>query len=327
MKNDIKTAETVKDEFDADDLNLITLAREYADEDKARELLERLRWPKGAICPHCHNDGNAKPISKLTPKTESKTAVRKGVYFCGACRKQFTVTVKTVFEGSHIPISKWLMAWFIICSSKKAVSAHQLHRMLKITYKSAWFMAHRIRFAMGDDGKTKLSGVVEVDETFVGGKGDMRTKFSRKTPVVALIEQGGNMKARVVPNVSQKNIGFVLNECVSKESTLCTDEHHGYKPVAKSFKAHHTVVHSKKQYIKQTKDGISAGVNHCESFFSLLKRGVHGAWHNVSREHLQKYTNEFAFRWNTRKLTDGARMAVGVPMIEGKRLMYRQPAN
>jgi transposase-like protein len=132
-------------------LNLISLAQEYSDADKARELLERLRWPKGAICPHCRNDGKSKPISKLTPKAESKSAVRKGVYFCGACRKQFTVTVGTVFEGSHIPIGKWLMAWFIICSSKKAVSAHQLHRMLKITYRSAWFMAHRIRYAMGED--------------------------------------------------------------------------------------------------------------------------------------------------------------------------------
>jgi transposase-like protein len=124
------------------------LAQEYSDEDKARELLERLRWPNGPVCPHCKNDGKGKPISKLTPKASSKSAVRKGVYFCGACRQQFTVTVKTVFEGSHIPINKWLMAMFLISSSKKGMSAHQLHRMLKITYKTAWFMAHRIRFAM-----------------------------------------------------------------------------------------------------------------------------------------------------------------------------------
>ena len=168
MKTNIEIANKGESGFDADDLNLISLAQEYADEDKARELLERLRWPNGAICPHCKNDGKTKPNSKLTPKAGSKSAVRKGVYFCGACRKQFTVTVKTVFEGSHIPISKWLMAWFIVCSSKKSVSAHQLHRMLKITYKSAWFMAHRIRFAFGGDTE-KLTGTVEVDETFVGG--------------------------------------------------------------------------------------------------------------------------------------------------------------
>jgi transposase-like protein len=325
MKNDIKTVNKDENEFDANDLNLISLAQEYSDADKARELLERLRWPNGCICPHCKNK-NEKPISKLTPKEGSKSAVRKGVYFCGACRKQFTVTVGTVFEGSHIPISKWLMAWFIICSSKKAISAHQLHRMLKITYKSAWFLAHRIRYAMGEDSNAgnMLKGVVEVDETFVGGKGDRTTKLSRKTPVMALIEQGGKMKAKVVAGVSYKNLGKVLFDNVSKDAVLCSDENVVYKKAGKEFKTHHSVVHSKSQYILRTPDGISAGTNHCESFFSLLKRGVHGAFHNVSREHLQKYVNEFSFRWNTRKLTDGARMATGIPMAEGKRLTYRQ---
>ena len=133
------------DKFDADELTLISLAQEYADDNKARELLERIRWPHGAICPHCKNDGKTKPNSRLQPQAASRSGVRKGVYFCGACRKQFTVTVGTVFEGSHVPISKWLMAWFILCSSKKAVSAHQLHRMLKVTYKTAWFLAMRLR--------------------------------------------------------------------------------------------------------------------------------------------------------------------------------------
>lgn len=315
---------TIKDEFEPDELTLISLAQEYSDDDKARELLERLRWPHGAVCPHCKNDGKTKPNSALTPKAGSKSAVRKGVYFCGACRKQFSVTVGSVFEGSHIPISKWLMAWFIICSSKKSVSANQLHRMLKITYKSAWFMCHRIRFALGDSHKGKLKGVVEVDETFVGGKGDQHFKMYNKTPVLALIEQGGSMKARVVSSVSQKNLGQALRDFVSKESVICTDEHSAYRKPAKFYKAHHAVNHSQYEYILKTPDGISAGTNHCESFFSLLKRGVYGAWHCVSREHLPKYVNEFAFRWNTRKLTDGARMATGIPMIEGKRLTYRQ---
>jgi transposase-like protein len=313
-------------DFDADDLNLISLAQEYSDDDKARELLEHLRWPHGAICPHCKNDGKEKPNSKLTPKQPGKTAVRKGVYFCGACRKQFTVTVGTVFEGTHIPISKWLMAWFILCSSKKAISAHQLHRMLKVTYKTAWFLAHRIRFAMGNESKTKLKGVVEIDETFIGGKGDRTTKLSRKTPVMALVEQGGSMRSQVVPNVSFNNLGRVLMENVSREAVICSDENTAYKGVKKDFKAHHAVKHSGGEYILHTPDGIAAGTNHCESFFSLLKRGVHGAWHNVSREHLPKYVNEFEFRWNTRKLTDGARMAAGIPMVEGKRLFYRRPA-
>jgi hypothetical protein len=309
--------------MDAEDLNLITLAQEYSNEDKARALFESWRWPDGPICPHCKNH-TEKPIYKLEPKEDSKEAVRNGVYKCGACREQFTATVGTVLEASHIPLPKWVMAIFILCSSKKAVSALQLSRMLGLTYKSAWFLAHRIRFAMGDDSKQKLKGVVEVDETFVGGKGDAKTKLLRKTPVVALIEQGGKMKARVVAGVSHKNLGKVLNECVEKSAVICTDEHRGYEIPGKEFKAHHAVSHSKYEYILKTPDGISAGTNHCESFFSLLKRGVVGSWHNVSREHLPKYVNEFSFRWNTRKLTDGERMVAAIPMIEGKRLTYRK---
>jgi len=309
---------------DRDELNLVKLAQEYADDDKARTLLESMRWPNGPVCPHCKNDGKGKPISKLEPQPGSKAAVRKGVYFCGACRKQFTVTVGTVFEGSHIPISKWLMAMFILCSSKKSISANQLHRMLGITYKTAWFMAHRIRFAMGPDMSKKLTGTVEVDETFVGGKGDLKTKHHRHTPVVALIERGGDMRVAVVANVTQKNLGQVLNECVDKSAVVNTDEHGAYRNPLKEYKRHDRVVHSRKQYTKRNPDGSMAGVNYCESFFSLLKRGIVGAWHHVSREHLTKYANEFAFRWNTRHDTDGDRMVKFAGLIEGKRLTYRQ---
>jgi transposase-like protein len=318
---------TIDKADEKEELTLISLAQEYADEDKARGLLERMRWPDGPVCPHCQNAGvHAKGVVPLTPKATSKRPARKGLYFCGACRKQFSVTVGSVFEGSHIPISKWVIAMFLICSSKKGMSAHQLHRMLKVTYKTAWFMAHRIRYAMGEDSNAgnMLKGVVEIDETFVGGKGDRTTKHSRKTPVMALIEQGGSMKARVVAGVSYKNLGKVLFESVSKDAVICSDENTAYKSLHKNFKAHHSVVHSKSEYILKTPDGISAGTNRCESFFSLLKRGVHGAWHNVSREHLQKYVNEFAFRWNTRKDTDGDRMEKFAGMIGGKRLTYRQ---
>ena len=304
-----------------EELNLITLAQQYSSEESARALLESLLWPNGPVCPHCKNH-KEKAIYRLQPKEGSKT--RKGLCKCGACRKQFTVTVGTVFEDSHIALSKWMMALFIMCSSKKAVSAHQLHRMLGITYKTAWFMAHRIRFALGDDSKTQLKGVVEIDETFIGGTGDRKTKLSRLTPVMALIEQGGNMKARVVPNVSYKNLGKVLREEVQADAVICSDENTAYQTVNKEFKAHHTVNHSKYEYILRRSDGINVGTNHCESFFSLLKRGVHGAWHSVSREHLPKYVNEFAFRWNTRKLTDGQRTETATGLIVGKRLTYRQ---
>src|SRR5688572_9978939 len=184
--------------FDSEDLNLVKLAQEYSDNNKARELLESLRWPNGPVCPHCANDGKAKAIYTITPLAESKRPARKGLYKCGACRKQFTVTVGTIFEDSHISIGKWLMAIFLLCSSKKGMSAHQLHRMLDITYKSAWFMAHRIRFAMGDGPLAELlKGTVEIDETFVGGKGDIESKHLRKTPVMALVERGGSVRTRV----------------------------------------------------------------------------------------------------------------------------------
>ena len=310
----------MKKKLNPDELNLITLAAQYSDEGKALSLLESLRWPNGVMCPHCnHNE-----VYSLKPKRTSKSPGRMGLYCCAACRKQFTVKVGTVFEGSHIPVSKWLMAMFIICSSKKSVSAHQLHRMLDITYKTAWFMAHRIRFAMDDDTQPMLSGTVEVDETFIGGKGDVRTMSLRKTPVVALISRKGKMKARVVSNVTQKNIGQCLNECVSKEAVVNTDDLPTYDKPLKDYKRHDVVNHSAKEYARRNPDGSIAHVNSAESFFSLLKRGVYGAWHHISREHLPKYANEFAFRWNHNKVTDGERMAKFAGLIEGKRLTYRQ---
>jgi transposase-like protein len=308
-----------------DELNLISLAQEYSDDDKARGLLESLLWPDGAICPHCKNY-KEKPIYKLQPKAGSKSKVRKGVHKCGACRKQFTVTVGTIFEDSHLPISKWLMAFFIICSSKKSISAMQLSRMLKITYKAAWFMAHRLRFAVSPEMPLNnlLKGVVEVDETFVGGKGRLCSKYRRQTPVVALIERGGKMATRVVSNVTQKNLGQALHDCVDKSATVNTDEHRAYTNPLKQWKKHNTVVHSRHEYSRRNKDGTVSGINSCESFFSLLKRGVYGSWHHVSREHLPKYANEFAFRWNTRGQTDGERMETAIGMVAGKRLTYRQ---
>ena len=313
----------MKTKFDADELNLITLAKKYSNENKARNLFESWRWPGGKpICPHCKHD-DAYTI-KSKPGTKNKA--RAGLYCCSACRKTFTATVGTVMEDSHLPISKWLMAMFLIASSKKSMSAHQVHRMLKISYKAAWFMCHRIRFSFGDNGE-KLKGIVEADETFVGGKGENRTKFIRKIPVVVLLERGGRAKTRVVANVSQRNLGKALSECVDKSAIVNTDDHDGYKPAAKAFARHDVVNHTREEYHRINPDGTISTTNSAESFFSLLKRGVYGAWHHCSREHLPKYANEFAFRWGTNKLTDGARMAAIVPLLDGKRLMYRQPAN
>ena len=299
----------------ADELNLIKLAQEYADEDKARKLFESWRWPGGKpICPHCQHD----EAYKIESKQQTKNQARLGLYCCAACRKTFTATVGTVLEDSHIPISKWLIAIFILCSSKKSVSANQLHRMLGVTYKMAWFMAHRIRFAMTPNhwAEPKL---VEVDETFVGGAG----RFERQSPVVALVERGGTARVRVVASVTQKNLGAALQECVDQSAVVNTDEHPSYKNPLKAWKEHHAVNHSRGEYQRKNAEGSIASINTAESFFSLLKRGVVGDWHHVSREHLPKYANEFAFRWSHRNITDGERMQRFVPMIANKRIAYR----
>ena len=314
------------EQFDAEDLNLVTLAQEYSDNDKARELLESWRWPNGPVCPHCKNDGKAKAIYAITPKKTSKAPARKGVYKCGACRKQFTVTVGTVFEASHIPISKWMLAVFILCSGKKSTSSHQMHRMLNVTYKTAWFMTHRIRYAMGigDSVVPPLTGTVEVDETYVGGKGERKTKVIRKTPVVALIQRNGDMRTKVVPNVTQVNLLKIINAEVDKSATINTDDSAVYRKQLKDFAGHDVVNHSDKEYVIRKPGGRLAHVNSCESFFSLLKRGVIGSWHHVSREHMPKYAGEFEFRWNTRRISDGARMVRAIESVEGKRLTYRE---
>jgi len=250
---------------------------------------------------------------------------RKGLYKCGACRKQFTVMVNTVFSDSHIPISKWLMCLFILCSSKKGISAHQIHRMLDVSYKAAWFMCHRVRFAMGEGPLAKLlQGTVEVDETYVGGKGEHCTKHLRHTPVVALVERKGRCRTKVVPHVTQKNLRAALNECVSKTAIVNTDQATIYPYATQGYARHDAVNHSAFEYARKNEDGSLACTNTAESFFSLLKRGVMGSFHHVSREHLHRYATEFEFRWNNRSISDGQRMEVAAEQTQGKRLTYKQ---
>jgi transposase-like protein len=298
---------------------LTKLAQAYGDERKARALLESWRWPHGPVCPHCHNAGE-KLISKLASQGTSRHGVRAGVYFCGACRRQFTVTVGTVLERSHVPLSKWLLALSLLCSSKKSLSANQIHRMLGVTYKTAWFLCHRIRLGMTPQpwAEAKLKGTVEVDETFVG------PKARRKSALVALVERQGSVRVKVIASVTQKNLGAALGECVSREAVVNTDEHPSYKQPLKPWQGHLAVNHSRGEYQRQNPDGTRASTNTAESFFSLLKRAIIGAWHHISREHLPRYANEFAFRWNTRHDTDGHRLKTFARWIEGKRLTYRQ---
>jgi transposase-like protein len=310
----------MKTKFDADELNLVSLAKEYSNEKRARKLFEKLRWPGGKpVCPHC----GFEETYALKSKPDSKTKLRAGVYCCAACRKPFTATVGTVFENSHVAISKILMAIFILCSSKKSISALQLSRMLKTTYRTAWFLAHRIRFAMATDLKTAnpLANTVEADETF------FPDHKNRSVTLAVIIERDGQARTRVIPSVTAKNVGKFLNECVRKDAIVNTDEHPAYKLPLKEYKQHDTVNHSRYEYARHNPDGTVSHINTCESWNSLIKRGVFGSWHCISPEHLPKYASEFEYRWNTRKQTDGERMANFLPMIAGRRLMYRQPAN
>lgn len=290
----------------------------FLNEDKAREYLERLRWPNGANCPHC----NAVGAYRLQPKADSKRPVRNGVWKCKACRKQFTVTVGTIFEDSHIPLYQWLSAIQFLCSSKKGISAHQLHRMLHITYKSAWFMAHRIRYAMGQPPLSeKLLGIVEADETYIGGKacGKRGRGAENKIPVFALVQRGGDVRSFKTERVTAKNLKAMIRENVTKDSTIMTDEFLAYNGLDKEFAGHQTVNHGIKEYVRG-----NAHVNTAEGYFSILKRGIIGTYHHVSKQHLDQYLNEFNFRYNSRKVDDEFRMILAVDGTKGKRLMLKQ---
>jgi transposase-like protein len=309
-------------------LNISKLAKYFSDEDAARALLEDMRWGKdGAVCPHC---GGSDPY-KLTPKATSKKPGRKGLYKCRACRKQFTVTVGTIFEDSHIPISKWLLALHLLASSKKGMSAHQLHRNLGISYKGAWFMAMRLRHAAAQGPFAGLlQGTVEVDETYIGGKARgvkdraaRKAAYEAKTPVVALVERGtGRVRAFPMVRVTADNLGKAIAANVKQSARLMTDELHLYKLVSEdAAMRHETVQHGKDEYVRG-----DVHTNTVEGFFSLLKRGVNGTFHHVSRGHLHRYCDEFAFRYENRKATDGERAKLLVSGAEGKRLTYKQPA-
>ncbi len=307
-------------------INLHQIAKHFSDEEKARELLEKLRWKNGVVCPHCENVG----AYKIEASSTKGRKARKGLWKCKNCKEQFTVTVGTIFESSRIPLNKWLLAIHLICSSKKGMSAHQLHRMLGITYRSAWFLAHRIRYAMTQEPLfSKLSGTVEVDETYIGGKAKNMHKSERerriqgrgtvdKAPVVTLVERNGRVKSQHMESVTGENLKKALIECVESEACIMTDESPSYFGVNQHFADHQAVNHKKGEYVRE-----KAHVNTAESVHALLKRGIIGTFHHVSKKHLHRYLNEFDFRFNARYISDGERTLEAINGFEGKRLMYR----
>lgn len=291
-------------------------------ESGARALLEQIRWPNGPVCPHKpHDEQN---VTKLHGK-----AHREGVYKCNVCRKQFTVTVGTLFERSHIPLRTWLMAFSILCAAKKGISALQLQRQLGLgSYQAAWHMAHRIRHAMSQEPLAGLlKGGVEVDETYIGGKprkgrpAGKRGRGTTKPPVVVLVERDGRARARAVERVNAKTLKGAIRENVDHASRIYTDEFSAYWGIGHEFAyGHMRVDHSKGEYAQG-----EAHTNTAESFFALLKRGITGSFHHISKQHLDRYCNEFSYRWNHRKETDGERMIQALRLTDGCRLMYRDP--
>jgi len=300
----------------------------FTNDDAARQHLESLRWPRGAVCPHC---GGTERNSKLDGK-----AHRPGLYFCGDCREQFTVTVGTVFERSKIPLHKWVLATHLLCASKKGMSSHQLHRMLGVTYKTAWFMTHRIReaFRLPDAGPIGGGGkIVEADETFWGnikgresGKGKGFGGGDHKHKILALVERDGAARSFHVANVDHETLKPILQAQIARETHLMTDGASHYRTMPRGqFLSHESVKHTQGQYAKKSRavKGAVAHTNTVESFFGLLKRGLVGTYHHVSEAHLQRYCTEFDFRFTHRKVTDAQRADQALRGIEGKRLMYR----
>lgn len=292
----------------------------FHDEDKAREHLEALRWADGRFCPHCGESERTSPV-------ESK-GHRAGFYYCLSCKKTFTVTVGTVCERSKIPLHKWVMAFHLMAASKKGISAHQLHRMLGLTYKTAWFMAHRIREAMREIKPGPLGGqnkVVEADETYVGGKAKNRKNHvPPKEAVFSLVERDGKVRSVHVPKVNAKNLRQAIVTQVSRKSWLMTDESSVYPKIGEEFAGHGSVNHSIEEYVRL---GGFMHTNTVENYFSILKRGITGTYHHVSQQHLKRYLAEFDFRYNERSglgVSDAERAARAIRGIEGKRLTYRR---
>jgi transposase-like protein len=306
-------------------------APQFRDDEAARKFLESILWPDGPVCPHCGVVNHAYATK------------RPGVFRCAekVCRKDFTVTMKTVMERSHIALHKWVQAFALMTASKKGISAHQLHRTLDIHYQSAWFMCHRIREAMRDGGLKPLGGegkVVEADETYFGEVPEARRRTTKTTgrpfsknrqgpknkrAIVSLVERGGNVRSFNPANADGENVTKIVSENISRETRLHTDESKLYIKAGKEFAAHETVNHSEKEYVRG-----DVTTNTVEGYFSIFKRGMRGIYQHCAEKHLHRYLAEYDFRYNHRvKLgfNDGERAALAVKSAAGKRLTYRQP--
>jgi transposase-like protein len=301
----------------------------YHDVDAARTWLEQSRWPNGVVCVHCESD----KVIVLNGEGH-----RAGLFHCRECRGQFTVLTGSVMESSHIPLPKWVLAIRLMGASKKGVSAHQLHRSLGITYKSAWFMAHRLREAMADPSPAPIGGegkVIEADEAYHGRKKNaepspQRTgapytksgKAATKRPIMALVERGGEARAEYMPRITGATIREFMDRTVDRNSRLHTDESNLYPALGKEFAAHETVNHGAKEYARG-----DVTTNNVEGFFGVFKRGMVGVYQHCGEQHFQRYLDEFTFRHNNRTalgVNDTIRAERIAKSMNGKRLTYRR---
>lgn len=318
-------------------MNAEPKAELFRDANKAREYFERLLWPDGPICPHCGLVGEA---YKLQGKT-----TRAGLYKCKGCRQKFTVTMRTIFEDSHISLEKWFFAIHMMCASKKGMSAHQFFRMTetfygkKVSYRTAWFMFHRIRFAMTQHPMVdKLGGIIECDESYVGGRlrvgtykpADGRTaRRKRRSPVdnkaavFSVLQRGGNVRSRHVEKVTADNLRPIVDQMIAEDAHVMTDSSTPLTRVLATRK-HDKVNHGADEYVRY-ENGTCITTNSVEGFFSLLKRGIYGTYHQIGKPYMQQYLNEFDFRYNHRKVTDGERAEAASKAVSGKRLTLRNP--
>jgi transposase-like protein len=310
----------------------MALSKIYTDENAAREHLEALLWPNGPTCPHCGN-ADEKRITKLAGKS-----TRPGVHKCNECRKPFSVTVGTIFERSHIKLHQWVYATHLLSTGKKGTSSLQVSRMLGLTYKSAWFLTHRIREAMRAIGLEPLGGdgeIVEADETYFGAAETMRVSSQRKgrpftkkghkwnnRPIVSLVQRGGKVRSFHVAVADKQTVQKIVRENVAAETRLHTDESRLYKGADAFFASHETVKHSAKEYVR---DDIHT--NSAEGYFSIFKRGMRGNYQHCKEKHLHRYLAEFDFRYNNRialGVNDAMRADIAIQGAAGKRLTYRR---